>query len=632
MLMVRSGLGLAIAFALSAALPCFVAAVPAAASEQDWIIFGSDAAKSSSPSSGQRRGRPRSKTNNDGIYTWADSSDEAPAVKRTRPPAQSYLGRTAIPSSSGKQQWKVTRAEWTPDDEVAYGEFIRLIGESQCKTTHECLTSPEANPKYHATNPPNMQFFADCADLPFVLRAYFAWKNGLPFSFSAALGLHERPAAKGARGVEKARSETPSFQITGRRQILPPGPDAWVALTEISNLISTGHFRTPATYNGRFLPDYYPIRISRETIKPGIVLFDPLGHIAVVYKVTEEGEVHFIDAHPDNALTRGIYGSEVERAGPESGAGFKAWRPQKLVGAQTTASGLSGGEIVLASDKELPNWSDDQFYGVGPGRASDWRNSKFQFNGDDIDYFGYIRLTLARDGFRYDPVREARTRVRAICNELGYRVDAVNAAIKAGIHKLPQPARLPSNIYVTQGYWEAYATPSRDAQLKSMFRALREEFDRYVTLDAAGSKLIDYQGSNLRQDLLQTYEQEANACSITYTKSDGTPHTLGYREVKDRLFRMSFDPHHCIERRWGATDPKELASCTDDATKRAWYDAEERLRNQLVRTIGDRMDFTLEDLRKQARDDSDVGENFPPDIAVESVLTAPPKTELVERH
>ena len=30
-----------------------------------------------------------------------------------------------------------------------------------------------------------MFFNADCADLPYMLRAYFAWKNGLPFAYSA---------------------------------------------------------------------------------------------------------------------------------------------------------------------------------------------------------------------------------------------------------------------------------------------------------------------------------------------------------------------------------------------------------------------------------------------------------------
>lgn len=597
---------------------CVQAAMPVAsrANEQDWMNFGltppavGEGAKALGKSPGG------SKSGSYGLGEWG-SQDNDPAAPK-KPVAPSYVGKTFMPSSAGRLQWKVTRTAWTEADEDAYGQFIRAIGESSCKTTHECLTSPLANPRYHADNPSGLKFFADCADLPFVLRAYFAWQNQLPFSFSASLDYY--PSMGGVSTATRTaakRSQTPSFQITGRRHIVAPGPDASVALTEISNIVSTGHFRQPADYRGRYLPDHYPVQISRDTIKPGVVLFDPLGHIAVVYKVTDDGEVHFIDAHPDNSLTRGIYGSEIERAGPESGAGFKAWRPQKLVGAKRTPSGaLAGGEVVLPADSELPTWSKEQFHGTGKGQSADWRTAKFFFNGDEIDYFGYVRLRLAREGYRFDPIRETRSRVQTICRELNYRVDAVNAAINARIHLMPQPNRLPNNIYVTQGYWESYATPSRDAQLKSMFRGLREELNRYVALYESGSKYIDYSGDNLHSDLTAAYENETAQCSITYVRTDGTPVKLGYHDVKSRLFKMSFDPHHCIERRWGATSDDELRSCPDDRVKTSWYEAQQRLRNQLVRTIGDRMDFTLEDLRRQAQESSEVGEDNPPDIAV----------------
>jgi hypothetical protein len=50
-----------------------------------------------------------------------------------------------------------------------------------------------------------------------------------------------------------------------------------------------------------------------------------------------------------------------------------------------------------------------------------------------------------------------------------------------------------------------------------------------------------------------------------------------------------------VERRWGAAGA-ELASCRDGARKRRWYDAEQRLRNQIDRTYETRMDFALEEL------------------------------------
>ncbi len=530
---------------------------------------------------------------------------------RDKRPA-ALVGDHFAPTVPGRWQWKIVNAAWTAEDEDWFGEFIRQIGESDCKTTHECLTSPRANPQFHDANPPGMQFFADCADLPFYLRAYFAWHNGLPFSFSTAVSLHPGTAVRA--------NEPPSFQISGRYHIVPPGPDPRLAMQEVAR-VSTAHFRHPANYRGRMLPDHYPVAITRDSIKAGTVIFDPLGHIAVVYKVDEHGRVHFIDAHPDNSLTRGVYDSEIERAGPDSGAGFKRWRPQTLIGARRGANGgLSGGRLVLTRDERLPDWSDEQYHGTGSGRSASWKSARFLIDGDEVDYHAFIRLRLAPAGYRFDPIDETRQRIRNICRELDQRVAAVDFAVRAGIHKRPQPPRLPQNIYVTQGDWETYSTPSRDAQLKSMFRALREDVARFLALAPSGGRFIRHDGIDLGAELLTTYRAEADACQIRYTKSDGETVELDFSELKRRLFLMSFDPHHCPERRWGATDPRELASCRDDKTKAAWYEAQQRLRNQLVRTIGDRMDFTLDDLRRQAREESDVGEDEAPDIDVATLL------------
>ena len=536
------------------------------------------------------------------------------ASHRPPEPPKALIGNHFAPAGGGRWQWRVTRYAWTAADDDAYGEFIRAIGESACKTTHECLASAASNPAFHASNPPGLHFFADCADLPFVLRGYFAWKRGLPFSFSSALSPHP--------GYRAVKSGLNSFQVIGRYHVVPPGPDPRQALSEIQR-VSTAHFRIPLAYKGNMLADHYPVAISRVSIKPGTVIFDALGHIAIVYKVTDDGLIHFIDAHPDNSLTRGVYGTEIERAGPETGAGFVRWRPQTLVGAKKGKDGsLHGGMVVLTRDQQLSDWSDEQYYGTGPGRSRDWTKARYYVDGDEVDYQAYIRLNLAPKGYRFDPIRETRQRIGVLCEELKQRVDAVDAAIKAGIHRRPQPPRLPLNIYVTQGDWETYSTPSRDAQLKTLFKGLREDIERFIAMQATASKHISYDGSDLRADLRRAHDSEAEACTITYTKSDGRPHALTFDEIKQRLFKMSFDPHHCAERRWGATSPDELRSCPDDRVKQAWYDAQQRLRNQIARTIGDRMDFTLDDLLRQAREHSDVGDDEPPAIEVATLLTA----------
>jgi hypothetical protein len=76
---------------------------------------------------------------------------------------------------------------------------------------------------------------------------------------------------------------------------------------------------------------------------------------------------------------------------------------------------------------------------------------------------------------------------------------------------------------------------------------------------------------------------------------------------------MSFDPYQCVERRWGDVD---APTCADDSIKRAWYEAEQNLRNQLERTYDARMDFALVDLLERKP-----GVASAPDTDVRAYLT-----------
>ena len=67
---------------------------------------------------------------------------------------------------------------------------------------------------------------------------------------------------------------------------------------------------------------------------------------------------------------------------------------------------------------------------------------------------------------------------------------------------------------------------------------------------------------------------------------------MTFDDMVHRLFKMSFDPYHCIELRWGAEDV-ERESCPDQATKLRWYAAEQRLRKQPDRTYDSQMGFSV---------------------------------------
>jgi hypothetical protein len=309
------------------------------------------------------------------------------------------------------------------------------------------------------------------------------------------------------------------------------------------------------------------------------------------------------------------------RTVPGAGAGFKNWRPQHLVGATRRGDGtLTGGHIELARNADIADFSLEQYFGTEarPVDDADWAKGWFKLNGEILGYYDYVRAKLAGGQLHFDPVKEVHDMVLSNCADLHYRVQAVDVAITAGIQKQPEPDRLPSNIYGTDGDWETFSSPSRDARLKTAFKELRDATERFVIMyERGGDPHLSYLGSDMVGDVLATYDRDTAACSIAYTRSDGSHVTIGYEEARQRLFRMSFDPYHCVERRWGASDAAELATCGDGATKQAWYAAEQPLRNQIDRTYGARMDYGLAELGTPG-DGKGVAE--PPDVDVRAYL------------
>ncbi|MGB5948174.1 MAG: hypothetical protein WBG82_02535 [Parvibaculum sp.] len=515
------------------------------------------------------------------------------------------MSASAVPAPPALQ-WRITRPEWSTSDERAFGDFVRAIGRSDCRTVAECLSGP-AN-IYRNSDPAGLSFFADCADLPYMLRAYFAWKNGLPFSYASAVAANGnstdlRYSARGNHVVLRTDVTTPAPSAF---------PNARIVFLNLINSISTAMYRVPPGERQGALADFYPVRIAPGSIRPGTVIYDPNGHAATVYDVDDEGRIRFIDSHPDNSVSRGDYGHRFVRASPPMGAGFKNWRPLVLLGATQAPDGsYVGGVIQPRADSELADWSDEQFFGNAEPKPAEWRKARFVHKGETVDYYDYVRRAVAGHDIVYDPIVETRSLLKGLCDDLHYRVMAVDIAVKAGINRQPQPGRLPDNIYGTSGDWETYSTPSRDARLKTSFLELKDQVAKFLEMARQGSKNLAYSGSDLAGDLAATYREAAAACPVSYQASDGSMRTLSFEDARQRLFAFSFDPYHCPERRWGASSGAELATCRDDRTKTAWYAAQQRLRNQIERTYDAKMGFSLAELEAGAPGS---GRDAPPDI------------------
>jgi formylglycine-generating enzyme required for sulfatase activity len=517
------------------------------------------------------------------------------------------MAQTA-PAASGSS-YVVRFDHWTDRDERDFSEFISAIGQSNCRTVDECLHGV-GNP-FRASDPPGIRFTSDCANLPYVLRAYFAWKRGLPFSYASAVS----PRGSAA----DIRYSANGNQITARTDVTTGSTSGYALLSALLAATSSATYRVHPALEQPREPDFYAAAISAKSIKPGTVIYDPDGHVAVVYHVERDGRIQFMDAHPDNLLTRGYYDLRFVRGPPGVGAGFKNWRPLKLVGYTRRGDGaLVGGHAVLASNAEIPDFSDEQFYGNGP-RAGDsgWANGTFSSNNEPMDYYDWVRARLSGGKLQIEPVAELGDMVNAICADLHDRQQAVDLSLAAGMQNKSEPSRLPPNIYGTEGDWETYSTPSRDARLKTSFKEVRDKAQRFVEMYRSGDSHLVYAGSDLVADLAATYEHQSGQCSITYARTDGSKITLSYEDLRKRLFQLSFDPYQCVERRWGASDPSELSTCRDGELKQAWYAAEQNLRNQIDRTYEARMDFTLEQLKVPG---PGKGVPTPPDTDVRAYL------------
>ncbi|WOI52092.1 hypothetical protein [Parvularcula sp. LCG005] len=517
--------------------------------------------------------------------------------------------------------WEIYKTQWSAADEEGYEAFVTAIGRSGCISIDDCLRSP-ANP-YRDLEDETL-WLGDCTDMVYVLRGYYAWKNGLPFSFQDGVMARQAKERGGdiryTSGGNKVTSRYDVTHPSGR-----PARNAPDLLTGLFNIVSTAMLRTDPRDDDALFSDFYPVTISRDGVRPGVVAYDIYGHVSIVYDVLPDGRILMISSHPDYTVSRDTYGANILRTGPELGGGLKAWRPVTLVGAKKTERGTYiGGRIVGAKNSELPQFSLAQYFGTHPDSSGDWDKGRFIIDGRTLPYYDFVRAALRKPGVPFDPLEDMATATNALCSGFRARKTAVKMAIYAGIPNQPAPEKLPPNIYGTYGDWERYASPSRDARLKTEAVELREMVADLIDRAASGDESVAYVSEDLAAALLDVYDRHAEACKITYERSDGSRVRMTLHHVMDRLFDLSFDPFQCAERRWGAKGA-ELSTCTDTPDKTRWYEAQRWLRNDPGRTYDLRTDFRAEQLRDPARarpQEGGLGLSSPPDVDVLGYLTA----------
>jgi len=497
----------------------------------------------------------------------------------------------AMPAWAGGG-WRVTKDHWSAADEEGFGRFVQALGESNCSSSESCLRNP-ANP-YRNTDQAFVDVDVDCAKLPYLLRAYYAWKNGLPFSFVDAVS---------GNGGDLRFTKTSNHPVS-RHDFIDGGSgiNGPQAVRQTIGGVYSATYRTDAAETRGIQSDFYAPALSPQSIRPGSIVYDVNGHVGIVYKVDADGRTYYMDAHPDYTISRSVYGAQFGRSPARLGGGFKNWRPFRLVGAHRDSAGhLLGGHMAFAKNDEISDYSLVQYVGTEPNPSGDAMKARYTYNGVSLGFYEYARVAISGGKMDYNPVYELRQTMRTICNDLGDRAQYVNLAISDGIGNKEHPARLPGNIYGSDdAEWENYSTPSRDARIKAAAQQFYRDMQDMITMWINRDPRIVFDGSFLKQDLQQAYDQESKACKIVYMSSGKRPITLTYDDIIKRLYRVSFDPYNCIELRWGAQGD-EAANCGDGRQKRAWYDAEQRLRNQSDRTYDAQMGFSIADLNAHGK-------------------------------
>lgn len=403
----------------------------------------------------------------------------------------------------------------------------------------------EDDPKNKAAVPAT----PDCADLPYYLRAYFAWKMGLPVGFrDCDRGTESRPPR--CSGLTTNEDALPASSGKGRRDALA-GIRAFLRL--MSNHVQSGSARTALDDEET---DYYPVHLDRKALRPGVVYADPYGHVMMIVHWAEQTKEHgglllAVDGQPDTSVGRKrfwegtfLFTNDTKSAGP----GFKAFRP--------IARGASG------ALEPVPN--------AAIGGADDPAHAPFSLEQGKLspDEF-YARMGKLINPAGLDPAAAYAETLDALVEQLKVRVASVDNGEKYirenGNPVVPMPEG--AKIFETTGPWEDYATPSRDMRLiiaMNVLLGLPARVVRHPELFNLGGR----QAVAVAEDLRALHERSVRERGIEYRRSDGSTFKLTVGDLLGRktALEIAYNPNDCVETRWGAAPGSpEAATCVRHA-------------------------------------------------------------------
>ncbi len=470
----------------------------------------------------------------------------------------------ARPSPRGPEGalWAARRG-WDAEAENLYSAWIEALFDApegasmSFAALHEVLRDPKRNFLHDhlgygedSAHAPVIR--PDCADLPYVLRATFAWKLGLPFAMAEC--------SRGGGGAPpRCQGLVTQSEAPGRRRAPPAEAFGNFVRGTLADRVHSGSARTPFTDAES---DYYPVELTWDALRPGTVYADPYGHVLVVAKRLPEtkergGVLYAVDGQPDGTVGRKrfwrgnfLFAKDAALGGP----GFKRFRPLTL----------RAGNVARVGDAKL---------------ATDprWHFSTAQAGLDLEGFYDAMDDVLAPTP--RDPSSALREIVTALEEQVRTRLVSVENGRKFLDKKGPSaPMPEGAQIFETQGPWEDFSTPSRDLRL-------------LIAIDVAAGfparvarrpgRYASVGGGDVKSRLEAELTKELETRKVQYTRTDGSAFELSLAEVVARApaLEMAYNPNDCVEHRWGAKPGTD-----EHSTCRAKAPAEQRARMEVVRS------------------------------------------------
>jgi hypothetical protein len=439
----------------------------------------------------------------------------------------------------------------------------------------------------------------DCADLPYFLRAYFAFKMGLPFGYSKCTrgggGKPPRcpewwnirnlepppppPEQVAVPGAPTPSAPAPSAStgflgnLFGRPATITPSAPAAnassppattvpiapepkrlglaAAFAEYSRAIGGGvHSGSGRTALSDNRTDYYPVSLKAETLRPGTVYADPYGHILMIVRRVAQsndaaGLILAVDGQPDGTVARKRFwrGNFLFAQDPAlGGPGFKRFRP-----------------IVRDKNGALRRLTNDEI--AKNPQYGDFSLDQASLGIEDF----YDRMDDVMSPSPLDPLRAMTQAITSLEEQVKTRVNSVENGRKwqnsgRGEASMPEGAA----IFETTGAWEDFSTPSRDLRLLIAIDVVRSFPDRVARRPERYAMPRDRSVMGVKAELQSVLASELATRKFSYPRSDGSPWTLALKDVIDRTvdLEMAYNPNDCVELRWGAPENSdEAATC-----------------------------------------------------------------------